>query len=93
MKMARKEIDRLLDIPNVGTSIEKDLVLLGITEPLDLVSRDPYQMYGELCKVTGQKFDPCILDVFISAVRYMEGGPPKKWWEFTSERKKKMASL
>jgi len=21
-------------------------------------------------------------------VRYMEGGPVKKWWEFTKERKK-----
>ena len=91
--MIRKEIDRLIDIPNIGKSIEKDLVLLGITEPLDLVNRDPYQMYSDLCKVTGQKYDPCVIDIFISAVRYMEGGPPKKWWDYTSERKKKMTNL
>ena len=42
--------------------------------------------------VTGQKYDPCIIDVFISAVRYMDGGPARKWWEFTNERKKKMAN-
>ena len=91
--MIRKEIERLIDLPNVGKSIEKDLVLLGIKKPLDLVGRDPYQMYSDLCKVTGQKHDPCVIDIFISAVRYMEGGPPKKWWEFTDERKRKLASL
>ena len=91
--MVRKEVVKLLDIPNIGKSIEKDLALLGIKEPLDLVNKDPYQMYGDLCMLTGQKYDPCIIDVFISAVRYMEGGPARKWWEFTNERKKKMASL
>ena len=90
--MKRKEIEKLIDLPNVGKSIEKDLVLLGIKEPLDLVGRDPYQMYSNLCEVTGQKYDPCVIDIFISAVRYMEGGPPKKWWEYTNERKRKLAS-
>lgn len=89
--MLRKEIKRLIDIPNVGKAVEKDLVLLGIKEPFELAGRDPYQMYSDLCKVTGKKHDPCVIDVFISVVRYMEGGPPKKWWEFTKERKKKLA--
>ena len=39
-----------------------------------------------------QKHDPCVIDIFISAVRYMEGGPPKKWWEFTEERKSKQGA-
>ncbi|MGD8812345.1 MAG: helix-hairpin-helix domain-containing protein [Thioalkalispiraceae bacterium] len=41
--------------------------------------------------MTGRRHDPCVIDVFISAVKYMEGGPPRKWWEFTKERKKKLA--
>jgi hypothetical protein len=91
--MIRKEIKRLRDIPNIGESIEQKLVLLGIKQPLDLVGRDPYQMYSDLCRTTGQEYDPCVIDIFISAVRYMQGGPAKKWWEYTSERKKTMANL
>jgi len=88
--MIRNEIISFQDIPNVGKAIEQNLILLGIKEPIELIGKDPYQMYSDLCNSTGIKHDPCVIDVFISAVRYMEGGPPRKWWEFTNERKKKM---
>ena len=88
--MSRNEIKNFQDIPNVGKAIEKDFFLLGIKEPIELIGKDPYQMYSDLCNVTNNRHDPCVIDVFISAVRYMEGGPPKKWWEFTNERKNKM---
>ncbi|MGD8547062.1 MAG: helix-hairpin-helix domain-containing protein [Thiohalophilus sp.] len=88
--MQRTEIYKLQDIPNIGKAIEKNLILLGLNEPIKLIGKDPYQMYSDLCKITGTRHDPCLIDVFISAVRYMEGGPPRKWWEFTNERKKKM---
>lgn len=86
--MPRNQVKRLIDIPNVGTAMERDLVALGIREPIDLVGRDPYQMYKQLCSITHKKQDPCVIDIFISAVRYMEGGAARKWWEFTEERKK-----
>lgn len=89
--MPRNEIKKLQDIPNVGKAIEKYFILLGINEPAELIGKDPYQMYNELCNITGKRLDPCVIDIFISAVRYMEGGPSKKWWEFTDERKKKMS--
>jgi hypothetical protein len=90
--MSRNEIKKLQDIPNVGKAIEKDFILLGIREPIELIGKDPYQMYKDLCNVTGNRHDPCVIDVFISAVRYMEGGPLKKWWEFTKERKEKLGN-
>ncbi len=83
----RKEIRRFIDIPNVGKAIEKDFLVLGLKKPIELVGQDPFQMYDDLCSLTRKKHDPCVIDVFISAVRYMEGGLPKKWWEFTQERK------
>lgn len=89
--MSRNKIKNFQDIPNVGKAIEKDFVLLGINEPVELIGKDPYQMYSDLCNVSGKRHDPCVIDVFISAVRYMEGGPPKKWWEFTEERKKQLS--
>ena len=86
--MQRNHIKNFQKIPNVGPAIEKDFIVLGIKEPSELVGKDPYQMYGDLCTITHTRHDPCVIDVFISAVRYMEGGPARKWWEFTEERKK-----
>ena len=86
--MLRNDIERFRDIPNVGSAIEKDFIALGLNEPTELIGQDPYQLYKDLCSITQKKHDPCVIDVFISAVRFMEGGPVKKWWEFTDERKK-----
>ncbi|MGD0384129.1 MAG: helix-hairpin-helix domain-containing protein [Thermoguttaceae bacterium] len=30
------------------------------------------------------------MDVFISAVQFMDGGPAKPWWEFTAQRKRRL---
>lgn len=89
---SRKGIVRLEDIPNIGPAVAADLRLLGITSPADLLERDPYAMYDELCRLTGQRHDPCLLDTFIAAVRYMEGGPKKPWWKYTAERKRELAA-
>ena len=88
--MDRESLERLTDIPNIGKAMERDLLQLGIKHPADLIGRDPYQLFEKLCEVTHARHDPCVLDTFISAVRYMEGGPPKKWWEFTEERKRRL---
>jgi hypothetical protein len=86
--MKRSDINQFRDIPNVGLTIEKDFFALGLGKPTELIGKDPYQLFRDLCRITQKRHDPCVLDVFISAVRYMEGGPLKKWWEFTEERKK-----
>src|SRR5262249_27668610 len=87
----RDELARLEDIPNVGPAIAADLRRLGITTPSELPGRDPYAMYDDLCRITGQRHDPCLLDTFIAVVRYMEGGPKKPWWKYTAERKRELA--
>jgi hypothetical protein len=33
-----------------------------------------------------------VLDVFISAVRFMEGAPARPWWRYTAERKRALAA-
>ena len=88
--MSRADTKSFEEIPNVGKATEKYFNIIGINSPKQLIGKDPYKMYNELCKATNQKHDPCVIDILISAVRYMEGGPPMKWWEFTNERKKKM---
>jgi len=88
----RQTVAKLEDIPNVGPSIAADLRQLGITTPAELPGRDPSAMYDELCRITGQRHDPCLLDTFMAAVRYMEGAPKKPWWKYTAERKRVLAA-
>ena len=47
------DVMRLEDIPNVGPSIADDLRLLDIFEPLQLVGRDPYELYRRMEELTG----------------------------------------
>src|SRR5262249_56000082 len=91
-RSSRDEIARLEDIPNVGPAIAADLRRLGITTPSELPGRDPYALYDELCRLTGQRHDPCLLDTFIAVVRYMEGAPKKPWWKYTAQRKRELAA-
>src|ERR1700752_4677118 len=83
----RRDVADLEEIPNVGRSIAADLRLIGFNSPSDLPGNDPYAMYENLCRKTGQRHDPCVIDAFISAVRYMEGAPKMPWWKYTAERK------
>lgn len=83
-----RQVTALEQIPNVGPSIADDLRLLGIRTPRALVGRNPYRMYDALCKATRTRQDPCVYDVFIAAVRFMEGGPVHPWWHYTAERKR-----
>lgn len=84
----RSEVTTLNEIPNVGPATISYFKIVGINTPFELVGQNPYLMYDELCQATGKQFDPCLLDVFISAVKYMEGAPKKMWWEYTEERKR-----
>lgn len=90
-KVSRSNLNKLTDLPNVGKAGEQDLILLGIDHPQDLIGRCPYDMHATLCAETKVKHDPCVIDVFISVVRFMEGDDPKPWWAYTSERKDYLA--
>jgi len=64
-----------------------DLRLLGISEPNQLKGKSAYDLYDQLCETTGHKHDPCVIDVFLSITDFMNGGNPRNWWEYTSQRK------
>jgi len=87
----RMRIAALEDIPNVGPSIAGDLRRLGLRAPRELAGRDPYALYDALNRATGTRHDPCLLDTFIAAVRFMEGAPARPWWKYTAERKRTLA--
>ncbi|MCB9523154.1 MAG: mitomycin resistance protein [Myxococcales bacterium] len=76
---------------NVGPATEGDLLRLGITRVEQLVGLDAFALYDRLCAVTGVRHDPCVIDVFLSAVDQAQGGEPKAWWAYTAERKRRLA--
>ncbi|MET0549937.1 MAG: helix-hairpin-helix domain-containing protein [Xanthomonas sp.] len=90
-KVDRHHLLRLTDLPNVGPACEKDLRLIGIRVPAHLQGRDPYDMYAQLCLRTGEVQDHCVIDVFLSIVRFMQGETPRPWWEVSKERKAALA--
>ena len=66
---------------------------LDIAVPDDLRGRAPYELFERLCELDGRSHDPCLLDTFVAAVSYAEGGPARPWWEFSRERKGASAAV
>ena len=89
-KVVRDRVTRLTDLPNVGPSIAEDLEQLGIRRPAQLKGADPYALYRRINRRTGVTHDPCLLDVFISITRFIDGERPRPWWHYTPERKARM---
>lgn len=87
----RSDFTELEQLQNVGSATAGYLRLAGVSQPSQLTGCDPYALFEKLCRATGRRFDPCLLDQFIAAVGFMDGGEAKAWWEYTEERKRRMS--
>lgn len=92
-KVERDHLSQLTDLPNIGPAMASDLNLIGIKEPKQLAGKDPFDLYLSLSRKRGARQDPCVLDVFISVTRFMNGAEPKPWWFYTKERKQRYGSI
>ena len=92
MKEDRSRFTRFEQLPNVGKATAGDFRQLGFDSPQQLVGQDPYALYDRLCAITGQRHDPCVIDVFIATTRFMAGDPKAPWWDYTAERKATLAA-
>lgn len=90
-EIEREAVARLREIPNVGPKMAADLLKLGVRRLEDAASRDPDEMYNELCALDARRHDPCVRDVFAAVVSHAEGAPARPWWEFTPQRKNREA--
>ena len=90
-KVDRARLKQLTDLPNVGKATAADLRLLGIHTPEQLARECPLELYDRLCRATGHRHDPCVMDVLMSITEFMRGQPPRPWWEFTEIRKRILA--
>jgi hypothetical protein len=82
---------RLEDLISVGPAMLRDFQLLGIRTVAQLACRNPQRMYNELCRLTGQRLDPCCLDVFQAAVAQARNPhlPVEQslWWYWSRRRR------
>jgi hypothetical protein len=92
-KVRREQVRVLTDLPNIGPSLAGDLRQLGIARPQQLQDAEAYRLYRRLCDITQTRQDPCVLDVFLSITDFMAGNPPRVWWHYTAERKRRWPSL
>ena len=77
----------LTDIPNIGKSIAQDMRALGVNTPADVAAMDPVATFEALRTSKGKRHDPCVLDTFLAAKDFMNGGPAQPRWHFTPLRK------
>lgn len=83
-----KEVKKFQDIPNVGPAMARDFGLLGLNKPTDLINKNPLMLYKKMCKLSGVRQDPCVLDTYIAVVDFMNGSTAKPWYFYTKNRKK-----
>ena len=87
------ETRELRELTSVGPAMLRDFERLGIRSVKELARRKPETMYEELCRVTGQSQDICVLDVFSAAVAQARNPKlpraQRNWWYWSRERKKR----
>jgi hypothetical protein len=76
---------------NVGKAMVADFAVLGISTVGELRRRDADDLYGELCRRTRHRHDPCVNGVFAAAVHQATTGEALDWWAFTPARKQRQA--
>ena len=81
----------LLELANVGPAVARYLDGVGITQVAQLAGRDAIEIYEEMCAASGRRLDPCLLDTVMSAVAQADGEPPRPWWDYTAERKRRLS--
>ena len=91
MKAERK----LGQLVSIGPAMLRDFELLGIHSVAQLARRNPQRMYQDLCRITGTRQDPCVLDTFSAAVAQARDPllPPDQcqWWYWSRKRKSERA--
>ena len=86
-KTNRDSVTDFEQILNVGHSTAEDFRRMGFKKPIELKGKDPWKLYTQIAALDGEVHDPCVLDCFMSAVEFMNGKPPRKWWKYTTTRK------
>jgi hypothetical protein len=88
-----REATKFEHIPNIGPAMVRDFTLLGLKQPSDLKGKDPLKLYQKMCRISGTRQDPCVLDTYMAAIDFMNGALAKPWWSYTKLRKSKYPDI
>src|ERR1700730_7955166 len=87
----QRECRNLLDLISVGPAMLRDFESLGVRSVAQLARRSPENLYWRLGRVTGQRPDICVLDVFRAAVAQAQNprlaAEQCQWWWWSGKRK------
>lgn len=82
---------KLSDLAGIGPAMLRDFERLGIVSVDALAKADGDGLYRELCRLTGVRQDPCVLDTFRCAVAQARDPKlpkaRKNWWWWSRQRK------
>jgi len=82
---------RFRDLVSVGPKMARDFEMLGIRSVPQLARQNPARMYEKMCSLTGQRQDPCVLDVYCAAVAQARDprlpAEQRQWWYWSRKRK------
>lgn len=87
------QVKTFQDIPNIGPAMERDFKALGLRGPNDLKTKDAFKLYRKMCRISGARQDPCVLDTYMAAIDFMQGAPARPWFYYTKKRKMQYPSL
>ena len=87
--LAGKQLAKLAN----GPAMAAELRALGIAHPRELAGHDAFALYQALCRHSGKRQDPCVLDTFLAATDFMRGAAPAPWWAYTAQRKRAHGGL
>lgn len=87
---APKQISKLEDLPNIGSSIANDLRAIGIVSPADLRKRPPLTVFNNLKETMGRRHDPCVFYTLLSVAHFFDTSESLPWWRFTTPGKEQL---
>ena len=83
---------QLADLISIGPAMLRDFERLRIRSVGQLAKQDPKRMYERLSRLTGERQDPCVLDVFCAAVAQAQNprlaAEKCQWWWWSRRRKR-----
>jgi len=82
---------QLADLISIGPAMLQDFELLEIRSVAQLARQNPQRMYARLNRLSGQRQDPCVLDVFCATVAQARNprlaAEKCQWWYWSRKRK------
>lgn len=75
----------------------EDFARLGVSSVKQLEAQDARELYDRMCRISGAKQDPCVLDTYRCAIEQAPNPnlPPEQrdWWYWSRLRKAGRAAI